>query len=185
MKAKFATFLPTKLEDIATYYQNMFAKMEKIRDILKQPSNRKHLQSIATKLKSYRPPLRIQVKPTFEPKSVDEYKYFRGLLKAVKEIVKDRPKRKCFISYAWPKDKPAKEQLQVDLKKMKDDLEEAGVEVMLDTVDMRGDIDRYMIGEILSCDKVLLVSFDFIYFLLSFFFLLFTDRYSSTRQKSR
>ncbi len=164
-KTNIATWLPTRLEDIATYHQNMSAKMQKIREILQQPSNRKQLQSVAAMLHSYRLP-RAQYK--FQPKSL-ELKCFSDLLKAVKDIVKDQPKRKCFISYTLPTDKPAKEELHSELKYMRDDLEEAGVEVMLDIVDMKGDIDRYMEEEILSCDKFLLVSL-FLFFFFFFFF---------------
>ncbi len=44
---------------------------------------------------------------------------------------------------------------------MRNDLIEAGVEVMLDISNMKGDIDTYMIEGIKSCDKVLLVSLKF------------------------
>ncbi len=72
--------------------------------------------------------------------------------------MKEQRKRKCFISYAWPKELAARVALQNRLLELRNDLLEAGVEVMLDLVDMKGDIDDYMIEGIKSCDKVLLVS---------------------------
>lgn len=44
---------------------------------------------------------------------------YREHLKAVKDIVKNNPKVKCLISYAWNPDKKLNSELQAQLKKLK------------------------------------------------------------------
>ncbi len=52
-KTKLKSWLPTTIEDIAAYNQNMNTKMQKIRDILKQPIYRKKIQNIANIILSF------------------------------------------------------------------------------------------------------------------------------------
>ncbi len=51
-KTKLRSWLPTTIEDITAYNQKMNTKMQKIRDILQQPSYRKKIQNIANTIKS-------------------------------------------------------------------------------------------------------------------------------------
>ncbi len=90
---------------------------------------------------------------------------FQEFVLHIKELTLSQPK-KCFISYAWPKDLTVRAELQARLREMRDDLMDAGIAVMLDVVNMEGDIDKYMIENIRSCDKFLLVSFSVFILLL-------------------
>ncbi len=114
--------------------------------------------------------------PSPLPEQKNKRYSFQGYLLHIREFSLNQPK-KCFISYAWPKDLAVRAKLQTQLREMRDNLMEAGIEVMLDIVDMKGDIDKYMVENIRSCDKFLLVSLPFLVF---YFPLNSLDMYSST-----
>jgi myosin heavy subunit len=80
---------------------------------------------------------------------VASFKRFLGSIKAL-----STKKIRCFISYAWNQNPQA---LQERLKRIKTDLVEAGIEVMLDIDNMEGDIDQYMLEGIKKSDRVLLI----------------------------
>jgi hypothetical protein len=89
---------------------------------------------------------------------------YRNFLKDVKRlsIVRSHVERtphpfRCFISYAWETDPAANAELQDRLQKLKDDLEVAGIEVMLDLCDMKGDMKKFMKQGISRSHKVLLI----------------------------
>ncbi len=100
----------------------------------------------------------------------------------IKKLTKNQ-RKKCFISYAWPKDLTARARLQAQLREMRNDLKESGIEAMLDVVNMEGDIDKYMVENIRSCDKFLLVSL--LTSPCSLFFFDIIDMHSSTCTTSR
>jgi hypothetical protein len=91
-------------------------------------------------------------------------KSYRNYLKDVKRLTIVQNYRehsphplRCFISYAWETDPKANKELQERLTRLKDDLEVAGMEVVLDLRDMKGDMKKFMNQGIRRAHKLLLV----------------------------
>lgn len=64
---------------------------------------------------------------------------------------------KCFISYAWETNSNDNKVLQNRLQRLKDELEVAGMEVLLDIRNMQGSMKEFMLQGIDKADKVLLI----------------------------
>jgi len=99
--------------------------------------------------------LRKTVELTKQYGVLPEVAFARDFLRSVKAI--NDKKLKCFISYAWCQDNAQTTLLQAKLEKIKADLAEVGIEVMLDIHNMEGDINKYMAEGIKACDRVLVI----------------------------
>ena len=89
---------------------------------------------------------------------------FRNFLKDVKRLsilrsLKDHTPHplRCFISYAWETDVMVNKELQERLKRLKDELKVAGMEVVLDIRNMKDDMKKFMVQGIDHAHKVLLI----------------------------
>eukprot|EP00026_Physarum_polycephalum_P003164 Phypoly_transcript_03174.p1 GENE.Phypoly_transcript_03174~~Phypoly_transcript_03174.p1 ORF type:complete len:777 (+),score=137.16 Phypoly_transcript_03174:25-2331(+) len=89
---------------------------------------------------------------------------FRNYLKDVKRLSVVRHQiehtpfpLRCFISYAWELDAGTNKNFQIRLQRLKDELEMAGMKVALDICDMKDDMRQFMVQNIQTAHKLLLI----------------------------
>lgn len=88
---------------------------------------------------------------------IREEKAWQTFLSGIKQLAQERniPKKKVFISYAWPAEDDEKEKMQRWLKKLQDDLQAAGIEVFFDIRDMELNLKDTMQTNLEKSDFVL------------------------------